>query len=247
MTHDTLDLETPDGSCPVHVYRPDGDGPWPAVVVFMDGIGMRPAIMDIAARLASSGYLVALPDLFWRTGYTGEEGRRLFATPEGIAEWKERVLPHAAPVQVMRDTEALLDWLESREDVVGGGAGIVGYCMGGRLALYAAGQFGPRIAAAASYHGGGLATDAADSPHRLAAKMTARVYVGGARDDRSFDDAQKARLERAFTEAGVDFVVETYDALHGWVLSDTPVHDPVQAERHWRTLLELFGRTLGRA
>ncbi len=116
--------------------------------------------------------------------------------------------------------------------------------MGGRLSLYAAGHFGDRIAAAASYHGGALATDAPDSPHRLAPRMTARIYVGGAIEDRGFDDAQKARLEAALTDAGVDQVIETYQAHHGWVPSDTPAHDPAAAERHWTTLFELFGGTL---
>lgn len=117
--------------------------------------------------------------------------------------------------------------------------------MGGRLALYAAGQFGDRIAAMASYHGSGMATDAPDSPHRRAAEITARVYIAGAIEDAGFDDAQKDRLGRALTEAGVDHTIETYNARHGWVPSDTPVHDAVEAEHHWQTLLNLFGGTIG--
>jgi carboxymethylenebutenolidase len=116
--------------------------------------------------------------------------------------------------------------------------------MGGRLALYAAGTFGDRIAAMAAYHPGGVATDAPDSPHRRAGDIKAKVYVAGASEDAGFDDAQQARLEQALAEANVDHTVERYPARHGWVPSDTPVHDPVQAERHWSTLLELFGSTL---
>ena len=97
-----------------------------------------------------------------------------------------------------------------------------------------------------SYHGGGLATDSPDSPHLLAPAIQARVYIGGAIEDRGFDDAQKERLGRALTDAGVDHVIETYQARHGWVPSDTPVHDPVAAERHWETLLELFGQNFVR-
>lgn len=246
MYHTTQPIETRDGRCQTHVFHPDGTGPWPGAIVLMDGVGMRPALLEIAERLASGGYYVLLPDLFHRIGYTGDEGRKLFASPAGVAEWKEKVLPAASTANVMRDLEALLAFLDAqpevRHDV---GFGVTGYCMGGRLALYAAGEFGDRIAAAASYHGGGLATDAPDSPHRLAPRITARVYVAGAIEDRGFDDAQKARLEQALADAGVDHVVETYNARHGWVPADTAVHDPVEAEHHWRTLFALFGEALG--
>jgi carboxymethylenebutenolidase len=100
------------------------------------------------------------------------------------------------------------------------------------------------VAAAASYHGGGLATDAPDSPHLLAPRIKARVYVGGAIEDRGFDDTQKQRLEDALTQAGVAHTVETYNAKHGWVPTDTPVHDPVAAEKHWQTLFDLFDGAL---
>ena len=245
-THVETHVETPDGRCPVHVYHPEGDGPWPAAIVFIDGIGMRPAVMEIAERLSrDGGYYVAMPDLFWRIGYTGEEGKKMFESPSGIAEWKEKVLPAASTENVMRDIEALLAWLDAQPEVRRGPVGTTGYCMGGRLSLYAAGHFGDRVAVAASYHGGGLATDAPDSPHRLASRMTGRVYVAGAIEDRGFDDAQKARLEQALTEAGVDHLIETYNARHGWVPRDTAVHDPAEAEHHWRTLLALFGKSLG--
>jgi carboxymethylenebutenolidase len=244
MPHQELQLEMPDGVCTVHAYHPHGDGPWPPAIVYMDGMGMRPAVMEIAARLASGGYFVLLPDLFYRVGYTGEEGARLFASPEGIAEWKERVMPAASVENVMRDTEVLLAHLAAESRASDGAIGVTGYCMGGRLALYAAGQFGDGVAVAASYHGGGLATDAPDSPHLLAPLMTARVYVGAAIEDRGFDDAQKERLGRALSDAGVEHLIETYNARHGWVPRDTAAHDPAEAEHHWRTLFALFGRAL---
>jgi carboxymethylenebutenolidase len=156
-----------------------------------------------------------------------------------------RIMPSASTANVMRDMESFLPYVDAQPNVRAGKFGITGYCMGGRLAMYAAGYFGDRFAAAASYHGGGLATDAPDSPHRLAPQVEARVYVAGAIEDRSFDDAQKARLEQALSDAGVDHLIETYPARHGWVFADTPVHDQVAAERHWDTLLSLFGETLG--
>ena len=245
MQYSALEIDTQDGRCSTHAFAPDGAGPWPAVLVFMDGIGMRPALLDIAARIASAGYYALLPDLFYRVGYKGEYGVSPFSDPTTRADLMSRIIPSASGANVMRDMQAFLAHLDAQPNVRHDRIGITGYCMGGRLSLYAAGHLGDRVTAAASYHGGGLASDAPDSPHRFAPGITARVYVAGAIEDRGFDDAQKERLERAFTDAGVDHVIETYPARHGWVPSDTPVHDPVAAERHWETLFDLFAGTLG--
>lgn len=245
MPHVHFNLETADGRCPTHACFPEGRGPWPGVIVYMDAVGIRPAIIEIAERIAREGFYVLLPDLFYRVEFDATQGTRLFTDPDYRRDLKSRVMPSANPANAMRDTEALLAHLDAQPEVRAGQVGVVGYCMGGRLALYAAGHFGDRIAAAASYHGGGLATEAPDSPHRLAARMTGRVYVGGAMDDSSFDDAQKARLEQALTEAGVDHRIETYPARHGWALRDTPVYDEAAAARHMETMLALFRETLG--
>lgn len=245
MPHKEVQIDTQDGVCPAHVYHPDSPGPWPAVLLYMDGIGMRPAVLEIAERLANAGYYVLAPNLFYRVGYNAEYGPRVFEDPVTRADLMTRIIPSASPANVMRDTEAFLAHFDSQPNVRHGRIGVTGYCMGGRLSLYAAGTFGERIAAAASYHGGGLATDAPDSPHLLAPRMQARVYVAGAIEDRGFDEVQKARLEQALAFAGVDHTVETYNARHGWVPSDTPAHDPVETEHHWRTLLELFREKLG--
>jgi carboxymethylenebutenolidase len=214
------------------------------VIVYMDAGGVRPAMLEIAERIASAGYYALLPDLFYRVEFDASQSSRFYTDPDFRKDVFTRVMPSASPTNVMRDTEALLAHLGAESQVRPGPIGISGYCMGGRLALYAAGHFGDRIAAAASYHGGGLATDAPDSPHRLARGMRARVYVAGAIEDRSFDDAQKARLDEALTDAGVDHVIETYDARHGFVPRDTPAHDEAATARHWETLLSLLGQSL---
>ena len=244
MPHETIDVQTEDGICPVHTFGPAGPGQWPGVLLFMDGHGVRPALFEIAERLASSGYVVAVPDLYYRTGYRAPAGATLFTDPVARAHWTEHILPTLSIANVMRDVPAFGDYLASRPDVRAGRIGVTGYCLGGRLALATAGHYPGLVAAVASYHGGHLATDAPDSPHRLAPKITARVYVGGARDDASFDEPQRTRLEAALREAGVDYRIEMYDARHGWVPSDTAAHDAAAAERHWRTLLELFDATL---
>ena len=244
MPHTELQIETTDGRCPTQVYHPEGSGPWPGVIVYMDAVGIRPAMMEIAERIANEGYFVLLPDVFYRVDFDPSQGMKIFTDPEIRRDLMTRVMPSASHANVMRDTEALLAHLDARPEVRSDRIGTTGYCMGGRLSLYAAGHFGDRIAATASYHGGGLATDAPDSPHRLASRMKSRVYIAGAIKDANFDDAQKARLEQALTEAGVDHLIETYNARHGWVPRDTAAHDPVQAEHHWRTLLALFGKSL---
>jgi carboxymethylenebutenolidase len=238
-------IQTRDGACPAYVYRPAGAGPFPAVLVFMDGIGIRPAVLEIGERLAQHGYFVLLPDLFYRSGaYEPMDPHTVFSVPEQRKVLFEKFFAPATPANVMSDTGAFLDFLASHPDVKPGGVGTTGYCLGGLMCLTAAGTYPDRIVATATYHGGRLATDAPDSPHLLAPKIRSRVYVAGAIEDASFPDEMKARLEVALTEAGVRHTIETYPAKHGWVFRDTPVYDAAAAERHWQTLLALFDQTL---
>lgn len=245
MPHTETEIETRDGRCPAHIFHPEWAGPWPGVLFYMDGIGIRSALFDMAERMASAGYYVLLPNLYYRVGSPSFDAKTLFSDPALREHFNTRIRPSVSIENVMRDTEAFLAFLAAAPQVRAGKVGVTGYCLGGRLALAAAGHFPDRIAAAAAYHPGGLATDAPDSPHLLAPRIEARVYVGGAKDDAGFDDAQKERLDRSLTEAGVRHTIETYDARHGWVPGDTPAHDPEEAERHWRTLLTLFAETLG--
>lgn len=242
-----ITIETRDGQCPSYVYRPSGQGPWPAVLVYMDALAIRPAMLEIGERLSANGYFTLLPDLFYRSGpYEPMDPKAVFSDPERRRVLMEKFMAPATPVNVMSDTAAFLDFLAAQPDVKRGPIGTTGYCMGGLLSLTAAGTFPERIAAAASFHGGRLATDEPTSPHRLAPKIKARVYVAGATEDASFPDDMKARLEQALSEARVEHKIETYPAKHGWVFRDTPVYDAAAAERHWQGLLELLAATLGR-
>jgi carboxymethylenebutenolidase len=236
-----IEIQTDDGTCPSYVYRPSGSGPWPAVLVFMDGVGIRPAMLEIGERLATHGYFALVPDLFYRSGpYEPMDGGSIFADPAKRKILLERFVALATPAKVMADTRAFLDHLAAEPDVRPGGIGTTGYCMGGLMSLTAAGTYPDRILATASYHGGRLATDAPESPHLLAPRIKSRVYVAGAIEDASFTDEMKARLEDALTKAGVDHRIETYEAKHGWVFRDLPVYDAAAAERHWETMLALF-------
>ena len=233
-----LTVETPSGTCPATLHYPEGQGPWPAVILYMDGPGIRPSVHEIAARLASSGYAVFLPDLFYRAGpYAPIDAAKVFTTPDLREAHREKYMSTATPANVMADTAALLQAIEAAPEAREGPVAVLGYCMGGRLALIAAGTFPDRIAAVASYHGGGLATDKPNSPHLLAPKIKAKAYIGGATEDRNFTDEQKTMLEAALTEAGIEHTIETYPAKHGWVPRDMAVHDPAEAEHHWQTLV----------
>jgi carboxymethylenebutenolidase len=244
MTSETaLTVAAADGDCPTWLYRPAGDGPFPGVIELMDGPGMRPAVRSMGRRLAEAGYVALVPDLFYRAGpYDPIDPKVVFTNKDLREAHRARFMAPTTPAKVMADMPAFFDALSVEAE---GPFGVVGYCMGGRLALIAAGTYPDRFALAASFHGGGLANDTPTSPHLLAGKMTAKIYVGGAIEDANFDDDQKARLDAALGEAGLDYTIETYPARHGWCLPDMPVHDPEQAERHWERLIGLLDQVYG--
>jgi len=240
-----IQIKTRDRLCPAYAFRPTGNGPWPAVLVFMDGLGIRPAMLEIGERLATSGYYALVPDLFYRSGpYAPMDPHAVFTDPGARRVLEEKYLSLATPVNVMSDTGAFLDYLAAEPNVKPGPIGTTGYCRGGLMSFTAAGTYPDRIVATASYHGARLATDSPDSPHRLAPRIRSRVYIAGAIEDPSFPDDMKQRLEAALTAAGVDHKIETYPAKHGWVLRDTPVYDAAANERHWQTLLSLLDAKL---
>jgi carboxymethylenebutenolidase len=247
MSRTEVNITTRDGSCPAHVFRPDGKGPWPAVIVMMDAPAIRPTLFDLGERLASHGYLVLLPDLFYRDGpyepltdfgkfFGDEEARKKIFAKMGKA---------TNPDNAKSDLAAFLDYLDGLPDVKGKKVGVTGYCMGGGLALRAAAAFPDRVAAAGAFHPGHLATDDPNSPHLLADRIKARIYVGGADEDAGFPAEQRERLAKALKDAGVEHRVELYEgARHGYVMPDTPVYDEAAAERHWRELTALFEDSL---
>jgi carboxymethylenebutenolidase len=247
MIMDRIVIKTQDGDCASYVFRPLVGAPWPAVLVFMDGLGIRPAMLAIAERLATYGYFVLLPDLFYRSGpYEPMNPSVMFSDPEKRKILTEKFFALATQANIMSDTSAFLDYLGTEPGIRPRGVGTTGYCMGGLMSLTAAGTFPDRIVCTASYHGGLLATETPESPHLFAPKIRARVYVAGAIEDSSFPDDMKQRLEEALTRAGVDHKIETYQARHGWVLSDHPSYDVAGAERHWESLVALFDETLKR-
>jgi carboxymethylenebutenolidase len=245
MNAKIIDIKTKDGLAPCHFFSPPQKGSRPAVIFFMDGIGIRPALCDMAERLAQSGYHILLPDLYYRSGKI-----KPFDPATAFKEGPERdrLMPLIKSLNnklVMEDTASFLNFLQSQPDVAAQKIGCVGYCMGGAFALSAAGTFPDRIAAAASLHGARLATDQPDSPHLLAPKIRGEIYVGIAGIDPHFTPEEKQRLESALAAAGVKHTVEVYpDVKHGFAVTDTPVYDRPAAERHWERILKLFAANL---
>ncbi|HTA65418.1 MAG TPA: dienelactone hydrolase family protein, partial [Xanthomonadaceae bacterium] len=152
MPREQILIETRDGSCPTALFRPEGDGPWPAAILYMDGLGIRPALFDMGQRLADAGYVVLLPDLFYRAGaYAPMDPKAIFAAGN-FREVIGPLMDTTDNLKAAQDTEAFISCLDGRSDVAGRRIGVTGYCMGGGMALVAAGMHRDRIAAAASFH-----------------------------------------------------------------------------------------------
>jgi carboxymethylenebutenolidase len=244
MNQQQVSIPTKDGICKASVLKPEGKGPWPAVIFYMDGFGIRPAMVEMANHISKQGYVVLLPDLYYRHGAYGPY------VPSEVLKGDFRAIigPIMASTdnhKAAEDTAAFLSYLDSRNDVAGKKVGTVGFCMGGGMALTAAGYYPDRVAAAASFHGGRLATDEPTSPHLVVPKIKAEVYVAGADKDHGYPPEMAQRLEEVLTKAGVRHKSEIYkDKLHGWMKPDMPVFDAEAAERGWKELFALYARTL---
>lgn len=241
-----IEITAADGAVKASIFRSDISAEAakaaPGVILYMDAMGPRQSLYGMAQRLADAGYIVLLPDLFYRFGAYGPFDGNSFSNEAHRADIL-KMLHGTSQEMTKQDTAAFLDTLDSAGAT--GPAGTVGYCMGGARALTALASYPERIASAASFHGGNLASEAADSPHRLADQMKGRVYVGTAAVDNSFPPEQSTRLEEALRTAGVDHVIENYVGMaHGWTVPDHGVYDKSGADRHWKRLLTFFEETL---
>ena len=242
--HDIV-IQTEDGSARAGLFHPDGQAAanGAGVILYMDAFGPRPALDAMAERLAGEGYIVLVPDLFYRFGSYGPFDARTAFSEEKTRSELMGMIRGTSQEMTRRNTAAFLDALTQAGAT--GRIGAVGYCMGGGRAITAAAAYPDRIAAAASFHGGHLAGDAPDSPHRHVSTIKGRVYVGSAGVDGSFPPEQSALLAEALRRAEIDHVIENYVGMaHGWAVSDHSVYDERGAERHWTRLLTLFGETL---
>ncbi len=245
VTATDVTYKTTDGTVDAALFHPSGKGQWPGVLFFPDAFGLRPATRDMGRRLAAQGYVVLVVNQFYRNGTAATvPGPLNFADPADMAKFTalRAVLTQEA---VARDTVAAVAYLDSLPATNSmARIGVQGYCMGGPMTLQAAAA-SPRIGASASFHGGGLTTDAPNSPHLLAPKIQAVSYFGVADDDDRKQPDSKDKLRTAYAAAGKTAKIEVYPgALHGWTMKDSDKYNEAAAERAWSELLALYKQAL---
>lgn len=245
VTEAEVRVPTPAGEADGLFIHP-AEGAHAAIIMWPDIHGVRPAFYDMARRLAGSGYSVLAMNPYYRT-MTG----RLFGDGQTIRDpgGRELVSPHytaLSPETVIVDTKAYVAWLDAQPAVDSErGIGAIGFCMTGSWTLRAAAAVPERVRAPSSFHGGGLVSDAEDSPHLLAEQIKGGVLIAIAENDHERDPGAQGTLIAAFEAAGVPAEIEVYaDAMHGWVPPDSRAHNPEQSERAWGRMLALFEREL---
>ena len=244
MIEKTVEIATQDGSCTTFITHPDRGGPHPLVILYMDAPGIREELRDIARRLATSGYYVMLPNMYYRASVM--ELGPLDMDPASPSRKRMFDLMGSLTIPlVMADTDAWLAYADADPAARGGKIGTFGYCMSGRYAISAAARHPGRVAAAASIYGVQLVTDAPDSPHMTARQARAEIYVACAETDSYAPPEMIAALEASFKADGVNGEIEWYPGTHhGFAFPQRAVYDKAAGERHWARLHALFGRNL---
>jgi carboxymethylenebutenolidase len=234
-----VSIKTPDGECDAYFAAPAGAHA--AVLVWPDIFGLRRAFRQMGKRLAESGYAVLVINPFYRT-------KKAPTAAAGASTPIPDVIPLAQtlnPTTQVTDAKAFTAWLDSRPEVdKNKKMGTIGYCMGGPMVFRTAASVANRVGAACTFHGGGLVTKNADSPHLLIPQMKAQFLVAIAESDDSREPDSKDVLRKSFADAKLSAEVEVYPAAHGWCPPDTGVYDYDQAEKAWGRMLALFGKAL---
>ncbi|HET6483847.1 MAG TPA: dienelactone hydrolase family protein [Actinoplanes sp.] len=249
MQTTTVQIPTADGTADAYLVKPDGDGPFPGVLFFMDAFGLRPRIAEMAQRIAERGYAVLAPNILYRGGPSP------LVEPEELTDEQKRgaafgrlmpLIQGLTADRIAADTGSYLDFFAAQDGVADRPVLVVGYCMGGTNALRAIEAYPDRITAVATFHAGRLATDQPDSPHLRVGAITGEAYFAHADNDQSMNADQISTLEAALDDAGVRYTSEVYTgAPHGFTMSDTAQYDREAEQRHWVNLYALLDRALG--
>ena len=240
--HETLlEIKTRDGVMPTLEVHPEEGGPFPVVLYMMDAPGIRPVLRDMASRLATAGYYVLVPFLYYRHS----PYREFSASDEDLHARRELMQSVTRPGAV-KDARALLEFARSREQAdLSGKAGAVGFCMSGPLVLSLAQHLPEAIGAVASIHGAWLVNDKPDSPHRQLDRIQAEVYFGWADQDPTAPLEDMQAMEAAMKAAGIRYRIDFMQgALHGYAPPGTERYDRVASEQHWERVHALFRRNL---
>ena len=242
MIEHHLDIATADGAMNTFVVHPDEGGPKPVVFFYMDAPGKREELHDMARRLASVGYYVVLPNLYYRRSRDYWLRER---TEAGMAEMFTHMRA-TTNAMVVSDTKAMIDFVDAQPEADASKIGAVGYCMSGPFVMHVAAAYPGRINSIASIHGAGMVTDAPDSPHLVAPKIKCESYFACAEIDKWAPPPAIEKLEAAMKAAGMNYRIEWYPkAEHGFVFPlRAGIYNQPSAERHWERLFDLFRRTL---
>jgi carboxymethylenebutenolidase len=245
VTEKDVSIQTPDGSADAALFYPSGTGSWPAVLVWADIMGLRPVFREMARRLAAEGYVVLVPNPFYRSRKAPVvDGGFNFNDPEA----RKVLFDYRAAMTddgVDRDAVAYLSFLDAQPQVnKSRKVGVQGYCMGGPLSFRTAAAVPGRIGAVGSFHGGGLTTDQPSSPHLLIPKTNAAYLIAVAKNDDARDPESKNILSAAFKAAGKKATVEVYPADHGWCVPGSQAYEHNAAEKAWSELLSLYRSAL---
>src|SRR4030081_760575 len=244
MIEQNLEIRTPDGTTDVLLVRPEYRDPLPAVINLTDGLGFRQEFADQSKRIAEHGYVVLTPNIFYRVSnspvFPFEPDFASERTRTRFGELKAPLTPDA----MARDGSAYVDFLASQPFVSSGPMAVIGFCFAGQFALRVAAARPDRIAAAASFHGGGLFTDTDESPHLVLPRVKARLYFGHASNDQSMPAVAIEKFEKALETWGGNYESETYPARHGWMIPGRKIYDPKESARGFAKLMELLDETL---
>lgn len=244
MIEENLEIRAGNGVTEALLVRPESNDPLPAVINLGDGLGFRPAFADQSKRIAEHGYVVLTPNIFYRTSKLPVFS---FEPDFGNEQTRERFNELRGPLNTAameRDGMAYVDYLASQPFVSGGPMGVIGFCFAGKFALLVAAARPDRIAAAASFHGGGLFTDTVDSPHIVLPRVKAKLYFGHADHDASMNVEQIEKLEWALRSWNGDYQSEIYSARHGWMIPGREVYDPENARLGFDKLMETLDTSL---
>jgi len=251
MQEQLVAVPTADGTMETFVVHPDGHGPFPAVLIYMDMWGMRECLRGIARRVAAAGYYCVMPDLYYRIGRVRyAEQERAGPLSFGMLDPERQVALRAAmdglaDEDVMRDTAALLGFIDGDEHARGGAMGVIGFCMGGRHAFYAAGRFASRVKATACIHGTDLIKPGPGSPHRIALEADGEIYCGHAERDQYAPADVAAQLDGSFSGARVRYYYALHrGAQHAYAIPDRDAYDERAASQDWQHILAMFKRQL---
>lgn len=240
-----VEIETPAGTADAYFVHP-AKGKHPAILIWPDIYGLRPAFKEMATRLAESGYAVLVVNPFYRKQRAPTAPPRADLKDPAVREAVMALRATLSPETAEVDARAFVAFLDQQPAVdTARKVGTAGYCMGGPLILRTAAAVPDRIGAAASFHGGGLATDKPDSPHLLIPAMKANLLIAIAENDDAKEPAAKDILRESFAKAGRLAEIEVYAGTkHGWCPTDSPMYDAAQAEKAWGRMQELFRRSL---